>query len=67
MTCRQMGGDCDMEIKADTSAEMAKKMTAHVMIKHPDVAKKMSTMTEAEHEAWEADFHKKWNAAPEVK
>lgn len=66
MTCREMGGDCDMEIYAETSAEMAKKMTTHVMEMHPDVAQKMSTMTEDEHEEWEKDFHQKWDVAPEV-
>ncbi len=25
MTCREMGGDCDMEICAETSSDMAKK------------------------------------------
>ncbi len=67
MTCREMGGDCDMEISAETSSEMAEKMTAHVMGSHPEVAEKMSTMTDAEHDVWENEFHKNWDVAPEVK
>jgi predicted small metal-binding protein len=67
MTCRQMGGTCDAEITADTSSEMAKKMTAHVMEKHPDVAERMKKMTEPEHKQWEDDFHKKWEKAPVAK
>jgi predicted small metal-binding protein len=69
MTCREMGGKCDAEIKADSSSEMAKKMTAHVMEKHPDVFEKMKNMTESEHKKWEEDFHKNWASAawPETK
>ncbi|MES2224089.1 MAG: hypothetical protein V4469_04125 [Patescibacteria group bacterium] len=42
-------------------------MTEHVMKSHPEVAEKMSNMTETEHEEWETEFHKNWDAAPEVK
>ncbi len=61
-----MGGTCDKEIQAETSSEMAKNMTAHVMEAHPDVAKKMENMSEAEHEEWEKDFHEKWDNAPQA-
>jgi predicted small metal-binding protein len=67
MTCREMGGTCDAEIKADSTSEMAKKMTAHVMEKHPDVFEKMKNMTESEHKKWEDDFHENWDKAPESK
>lgn len=63
MTCREMGGECGLEIKANSSSEMAKKMTAHVIEKHPDVAERMKNMTEAEHQKWEDDFHEKWDHA----
>lgn len=63
MTCREMGGECDAEIKAHTSSEMAQKMTADVIEKHPDVAEKMKNMTESEHEKLEDDFHKNWEKA----
>jgi predicted small metal-binding protein len=53
-----MGGKCEAEFTADSSSEMAKEMTAHVMEKHPDVAEKMKNMTESEHKQWEYDFHK---------
>jgi predicted small metal-binding protein len=67
MTCREMGGSCDTQIQADSSAEMAKKMTAHVLEKHPDVYERMKNMTESEHKKWEEDFHKNWQKAPEAK
>jgi len=66
MTCRQMGGTCDAKLEASTSAEMAKKMTAHVMAEHPDVAAKMKNMSSEEHEKWESEFHRNWNRAPEA-
>jgi predicted small metal-binding protein len=64
MTCKQLGGTCDTKISAETSADMAQKMTAHVMSAHPDVAQKFSTMNESQHEDWEKEFHKNWDAAP---
>jgi len=41
VTRREMGGDCDAEITASSSSEMANKMTAYVMEKHPDGAERM--------------------------
>ncbi len=65
MTCKQMGGECDLEIAAHTSAEMARKMTVHVMEMHPKTAKYFENMTKKDHEKWEADFHDKWGSSPE--
>ena len=62
MTCRQMGGDCDYEIRADTSSRMTEKILAHIGEKHPDVLQKMHMMTPGERTIWEdklhSDFHK---------
>lgn len=66
MTCKQMGGECDLEIAAHSSAEMARKMTTHVMEMHPKVAQHFEKMTKKEHEKWEADFHENWGNAPEL-
>ena len=66
MTCRQMGGACDLELQADTSADMAKHMTAHVLKRHPDVADKMKNMTPEERRQWEAEFHRNWDEAREM-
>ncbi len=63
MTCKQMGGACDMEIQAGTSTEMARKMTAHVLKKHPEVANKMKNMSAEEHRRREAEFHRNWDEA----
>ena len=66
MTCKQMGGDCDLEIAAHSSAEMARKMTVHVMEMHPKVAQYFENMTKKEHERWESDFHFNWGDAQEI-
>lgn len=66
MTCREMGGECDVEIHAESSAEMALMMTEHVKEKHPHVAEKMEKMTNEERAAWETEFHKNWDAAQDV-
>lgn len=66
MICRDMGGECDLKIEATTSAEMAEKMTEHVLEKHPKIAETMTNMTEEEHKVWEAEFHKNWDKTPRV-
>ncbi|MEO7914536.1 MAG: DUF1059 domain-containing protein [Novosphingobium sp.] len=66
MTCRELGGTCDQQISAESWGEMVKKMTAHVMEKHPDVAQSMKKMHEDDPEKWGKEMKPKWEAAPEV-
>ncbi|KRB23833.1 hypothetical protein ASD99_29550 [Mesorhizobium sp. Root695] len=64
MTCKELGGKCDQKISAETWDEMVKKMTKHVMDKHPDVAKKMEEMHNKDPEKWGKEMRPKWDAAP---
>ncbi|MGO4568390.1 DUF1059 domain-containing protein [Rhizobium sp. 2YAF20] len=64
MTCRELGGACDEKLSAQTWDEMVKKMTAHVMQKHPDVAEKMKKMHEEDPKKWGKEMKRKWNVAP---
>ena len=66
MTCRQLGGTCDAPLTADSWDAMVKKMTAHVLEKHPDVAQKMAKMHEQDPKKWGAEMKPKWDAAPNV-
>lgn len=66
LKCKDLGGKCDFEIKADNWDEAVKKMTAHVMDKHPDVAEKMKKMHEQDPKKWGREMKPKWDAAPEV-
>lgn len=66
MTCAELGGACDQKLSAETWDEMIKKMTAHVMDQHPDVAEKMKAMHEADPEQWGKEMKPKWEAAPET-
>lgn len=66
MTCRELGGACDQKISAETWDEMVKKMTTHVMDKHPDVAEKMKQMHEDDPQKWGKEMKPKWDAAPEA-
>lgn len=66
MTCKQLGGKCDQELSAETWDEMVKKMTKHVMDKHPDVAKEMAEMHEKDPEKWGNEMKPKWDAAPKT-
>ena len=67
MTCRELGGKCDQKLTADSWDEMVKKMTAHVMEKHPDVAEAMKQMYEQDPHKWGKEMKPKWDAAPEAK
>lgn len=58
-----MGGACDLEIHAETTTEMVRKMTAHVMNAHPEVARRMENFTAEEHRRWEGEFHRNWDEA----
>ena len=44
---------------------MVKKMTKHVMEKHPDVAKQMQAMHETHPKQWGREHKPRWNVAPE--
>lgn len=63
-TCRELGGACDQKLTAETWDEMVKKMTAHVMEKHPNVAQAMKEMHEADPRQWGREMKPKWEAAP---
>jgi hypothetical protein len=43
---------------------MVKTMTRHVLDKHPDVAKKMEQMHNADPKKWGKEMKPKWDAAP---
>jgi len=65
LTCKELGGTCDYRISAETWDEAVKKMTAHVMDKHPDVARDMKKMHEEDPQKWGREMKPKWDAARE--
>ncbi|MCH7492735.1 DUF1059 domain-containing protein [Patescibacteria group bacterium] len=71
MTCRELGGACDLEILAETAEEMMSKSAEHAMAinddAHNKIMEEMKGMkgTEAEGKFME-DFHKNFEAAPEA-
>ena len=66
MTCRQLGGTCDQKITASSWDEIVKKMSRHVMEKHPDVAKKMEQMHNQDPKEWGKEMKPKWDATPDI-
>jgi predicted small metal-binding protein len=66
MTCGQLGGTCDQQLSANSWDEMVKVMTRHVMEKHPDVAKSMQRMHNADPQKWGREMRPKWDAAPAI-
>ncbi|MDD5165564.1 MAG: DUF1059 domain-containing protein [Candidatus Pacebacteria bacterium] len=54
LTCKEMGGDCDAIIRADTSDLMQKKLVAHIRDKHPETAYQMFGVSPSDYEKWES-------------
>ena len=68
MTCAQMGGPCEAEIKGETVDEMMTNGMAHLEQAHPDMAVSVKAMPKDAPEmvAWNEKFMAEWAAAPEV-
>ena len=67
MTCKELGGTCDLQLTAATWDEMVKLMTQHVMDKHSDVAKAMEQMYKQDPKQWGKEMKPKWEAAAELR
>ena len=65
MTCKELGGKCNQKLSANSWDDMVKKMTSHVMDKHPDVANDMKKMHEQDPNNWGKEMKPKWDAAPD--
>lgn len=65
LTCKQLGGKCDEKISGATWEDMVQAMVKHVMAKHPDVAKEMETMHNADPKKWGREMKPKFDAVPE--
>ena len=72
MTCKEMGGTCDMEFHAESAEEMEKMGKEHVHSMedddHKNVVAQMTEMMEKDPEAmkkWQEDFKGKFDAAPD--
>ena len=64
MTCKELGGTCDMRLCEETWQSMAALMMNHIREKHPVVAENME---EAAGDAgeWSREVKKEWDATPE--
>ncbi len=66
MTCRELGGPCNEQLRATTWDEMVKTLTNHVMEKHSDTAKAMERMHNEDPKKWGREMRPKWDAKPEA-
>jgi predicted small metal-binding protein len=66
ITCKQMGGPCDLAITADTSKEMIDKGIEHVKQYHPDIAQNMDNNSQEEKDVWYDSFMTTWEKTPNV-
>ncbi|MEO5927900.1 MAG: DUF1059 domain-containing protein [Patescibacteria group bacterium] len=69
LTCKQLGGTCDVAMTAATEEEMKTMAWKHVAEAHPEkFAATQDVMKDATREQQDqsaAYFHKNWEAAPE--
>jgi predicted small metal-binding protein len=73
LTCRDLGGPCDMEITGDSFQEVGKKSRDHVMEQinngdeaHKAAADKMRNASPEEQKSMMAEFSKRFNEAPNI-
>ena len=71
MTCRQMGGPCDMPIHGETADEMMNNGATHIRESNDEGHKKVLAMMEemqknpASGKQWNDDFAKKFAELPQ--
>ncbi len=66
LTCRELGGECDEVLEAETWDDMVDEMTNHVIENHPETEKKMEKMYEEDPTKWSEEYKKVWETAEVV-
>ncbi len=66
MTCEQMGGPCGYKISANTPKEMMEEGMEHLKESHPDISRKMETMSAEENKDWNDSFLRTWEITPNI-
>ena len=73
LTCRDLGGPCDVEISGDSFQEIGKKSYDHVMEQinngdeaHTAAASKMRNAAPEEQNAMMGEYEKRFNDAPNI-
>jgi predicted small metal-binding protein len=68
ITCAQMGGMCDAEMKAGSKDEMMSVAMNHLEEAHPEMAATVKAMpaTDPAMVKWSEDFDKTWEATPDT-
>jgi predicted small metal-binding protein len=61
ISCKELGGGCDMNIRAESSQDLANKAMNHMREKHSD---KLSNMSPEEKTEWTESLKEKWESAP---
>ena len=73
LTCRDLGGPCDMELTGDSFQEIGKKSYGHVMEQinngdeaHKSAAETMRNASPEEQKSMMAEYEKRFNEAPNI-
>lgn len=69
LTCKQMGGICDVSFKEDSAREVMEQGLDHLKnsfdSEHKALFEKINNMTDKERKTWNEQFQKAWNVTPE--
>ena len=65
MTCKEMGGTCDVSMTAATEKEMMDAGWKHMEEAHADQVAEIKQMPKEDMDKWAATFHETWEATPE--
>lgn len=73
LTCRELGGPCDVEISGSSFTEIGEKCREHVMEQinkgdaaHSAAAEKMRSAPPEEQRSMMAEFERRYNEAPSI-
>lgn len=67
MTCAQMGGMCNAELKGETAEEMISAGMAHLEVAHPEMAQTIKGLAKDDPmlTSWDKKFRADFELAPE--
>lgn len=69
LTCKQMGGICDVSFKEDSAREVMEQGLKHFKdsydAKHKELFQRITEMNPEERKEWNEQFQKAWNEAVE--
>jgi predicted small metal-binding protein len=65
MTCKELGGACNLKLMAQSWGDMVLLMARHLKERHPDIAERMQHIQREDPTRWSRESKRRWGAVPE--